>query len=70
VCLIKSAVPYSSDLTEAEKATMLSVMHSLNPAKKGGGRQTNRLCSGQTLLCRALGLKVPVLRASGVVPPT
>jgi len=38
---------------------MLETMHRLNPATSGGRRPPHRLCSGQTLLCRALGLRVP-----------
>ncbi len=36
----------------------IDVMHRLNPIN-GRMRPTERLCSGQTLLCRSLGLRVP-----------
>lgn len=34
-------------------------MHGLNPRKNGGLRETEKLCSGQTLLCKSLYLRVP-----------
>ena len=50
--LIKSAYPY---LTNSN----VSLMQSLNPqAKSGLPRPIDKLCKGQTLLCKALGLKV------------
>ena len=50
--LIKSGYPYLAD-------THLQVMQSLNPkAKSLCPRPIEKLCNGQTLLCRALGLKV------------
>jgi DNA-3-methyladenine glycosylase len=53
--LIKSAVPY---LLEKNVKAMIAKMRKLNPlgARK---RPLRQLCSGQTLLCRSLGLKVP-----------
>jgi len=54
--LIKSAYPYTDCLSGADS---IETMHMLNPAKNGGMRKTEKLCSGQTLLCRSLGLKVP-----------
>lgn len=53
--LIKSAVPVTDGLSPPET---LDIMHSLNPGPSGP-RPTTRLCSGQTLLCRSLDLKVP-----------
>lgn len=54
--LIKSGIPYR----EGSAPDMLSLMQKLNPIKKGEQyRKVDRLCSGQTLLCRSLGLKVP-----------
>ncbi|MBU1558523.1 MAG: DNA-3-methyladenine glycosylase [Gammaproteobacteria bacterium] len=50
--LVKSAVPYFDD-----NAQMIEMMRQLNPAKNGV-RSINKLCAGQTLLCRALNLKV------------
>lgn len=52
--LIKSGYPYG------DNAEMIALMKKLNPVKGDGReRQTEKLCSGQTLLCRSLGLKVP-----------
>ena len=55
--LIKSAFPY---LAEDNSAEMLSVMQKLNPAKNNSSkfRVVEKLCGGQTLLCRSLCLKV------------
>lgn len=53
--LIKSAVPY---LYEKHIETMIAAMRALNPLGDGK-RPLRRLCAGQTLLCRSLGLKVP-----------
>jgi DNA-3-methyladenine glycosylase len=51
--LIKSGVPASED------SEMLNIMKRLNPYKSDGReREIMRLCSGQTLLCRSLALKV------------
>ena len=61
-CLVKSGIPYLDDLSEAEAEHMLTVMHKLNPAANGGKRDNSKLCSGQTLLCASLGLKVVVRR--------
>ena len=36
----------------------LAAMHGLNPAAGGGSRERVRLCAGQTLLARALALRV------------
>lgn len=53
--LIKSGVPYTEDTSEE----MLVTMQRLNPHKNRQQlRSPQRLCSGQTLLCKALGLKV------------
>lgn len=53
--LVKAAYPYLSD--NADK--MLAVMQRLNPPKNGiGVRPLQRLCAGQTLLCKSLNLKV------------
>lgn len=52
--LIKSGYVFGDD------AEMIKLMKKLNPMKSDGReRETERLCSGQTLLCRSLGLKVP-----------
>lgn len=55
--LIKSGIPYLDRHTPQE---MLAMMHRLNPKKDGGLRPDKKLCSGQTLLCKSLGLKVRV----------
>ncbi len=54
--LIKSGRPF---LERAGSQKMLARMHRLNPLPDGSHRGDDRLCSGQTLLCRALGLRVP-----------
>ncbi len=54
--LIKSAFPWFDQ--QSPPAT-LQIMQKLNPVKGGGGkRPLEKLCAGQTLLCRALNLKV------------
>jgi len=53
--LIKSGVPY---IDQQSSNNMLEIMHELNPNKNGTRREDMKLCSGQTLLCRALNLKV------------
>jgi len=53
--LIKSAFPYDDELTHPDA---LSIMQTLNPTVSGQVRDTAKLCAGQTLLCRALDLKV------------
>lgn len=53
--LIKSAVIVEDRKTDADA---LQIMQSLNPLPSGQLRKPHLLCSGQTLLCRSLGLKV------------
>jgi DNA-3-methyladenine glycosylase len=53
--LIKSAQPWL-DAVSGEPA--LAAMQRNNPASDGSPRPPQRLCAGQTLLCKALGLKV------------
>jgi len=53
--LIKSAFPFI-DKTSPEKN--IKIMQQLNPAKDDSFRSIEKLCSGQTLLCKALNLKV------------
>lgn len=53
--LIKSGVVH---VDRRSPSHSVDVMHSLNPVN-GRRRALERLCSGQTLLCRSLGLKVP-----------
>ncbi len=54
--LVKSAIVYKDSATDKD---MISTMRQLNP-KRGGNkiRKPERLCSGQTLLCNSLNLKV------------
>jgi DNA-3-methyladenine glycosylase len=55
--LIKSAYPWVDELSgPASLAQMLLN----NPDARGRPRPSQKLCAGQTLLCKALGLKVPV----------
>jgi DNA-3-methyladenine glycosylase len=54
--LIKSAYPWTDALSGPDA---LARMQRLNPDAQGQPRPLARLCAGQTLLCRALGLKVP-----------
>jgi DNA-3-methyladenine glycosylase len=55
--LIKSAYPWVDDLSgPASLAQMLLN----NPDAQSRPRPSQKLCAGQTLLCKALGLKVPV----------
>jgi len=54
--LIKSAIAWQDAISGAES---LAQMQRNNPDASGAARPLARLCSGQTLLCRALGLKVP-----------
>lgn len=54
--LIKSGRPYEDEKTDPK---MLEIMHyNANHGRHKKPRSTERLCSGQTLLCQALGLKV------------
>ncbi|EJM51886.1 DNA-3-methyladenine glycosylase [Pseudomonas sp. GM48] len=55
--LIKSAYPWVDELSgPASLAQMLLN----NPDAQGHPRPSQKLCAGQTLLCKSLGLKVPV----------
>lgn len=53
--LIKSAQPW---LDPHSGAASLARMQANNPDAQGRPRPPERLCAGQTLLCKALGLKV------------
>ncbi len=53
--LIKSAHFYQDDFSDPRA---LDIMQALNPMPSGELRKAERLCAGQTLLCKALGLKV------------
>ena len=64
--LFKAGVPYcpapgirAGRRTSHDSAAMIDRMQRLNPMPDGRLRPPQRLCSGQTLLCRALGLRVP-----------
>lgn len=54
--LIKSAIPHRLHDVQDK---MLMHMQQLNPNKNGMPRPWHKLCAGQTLLCKALNLKVP-----------
>lgn len=55
--LIKAGLPM---VDERSPQAALDAMHRLNPAPDGRSRRADeRLCAGQTLLCRSLGLTVP-----------
>lgn len=54
--LIKSAIPFLDEKTAQKE---IEIMQGLNPQKnRKEFRAIEKLCSGQTLLCKALGLKV------------
>ena len=53
--LIKSAYPY---FDERSPPATLEIMQQLNPMNSGGPRPVEKLCNGQTLLCKSLDLKV------------
>ena len=55
--LIKSAYPW---VDEVSGPASLAQMLLNNPDAQGRPRPTQKLCAGQTLLCKALGLKVPM----------
>jgi DNA-3-methyladenine glycosylase len=54
--LIKSAYPW---LDAVAGPLALAHMQRLNPDARGAARPIEKLCAGQTLLCRSLALKVP-----------
>ena len=55
--LIKSAYPW---VDETSGPASLAQMLLNNPDANGRPRASQKLCAGQTLLCKALGLKVPM----------
>ena len=55
--LIKSAYPW---VDETSGPASLAQMLLNNPNADGSPRASQKLCAGQTLLCKALGLKVPM----------
>ncbi|KAF0867047.1 DNA-3-methyladenine glycosylase [Pseudomonas sp. LD120] len=54
--LIKSAYPWTDKLSGPAS---LAQMQLNNPDASGHPRPPQKLCAGQTLLCKAMGLKVP-----------
>ncbi|MBV2133680.1 DNA-3-methyladenine glycosylase [Pseudomonas sp. MAP12] len=54
--LIKSALPWQDAVSGPDS---LACMQANNPDRQGQPRPREKLCAGQTLLCRTLGLKVP-----------
>ncbi|MGE8154944.1 DNA-3-methyladenine glycosylase [Pseudomonas vancouverensis] len=54
--LIKSAYPW---VDEVSGPASLAQMLLNNPDAEGRPRPSQKLCAGQTLLCKAMGLKVP-----------
>jgi DNA-3-methyladenine glycosylase len=57
--LIKSAFPFVDKTADAETLrNLIDIMQGLNPTATGGKRPAEKLCSGQTLLCQSLDLKV------------
>lgn len=54
--LLKSGYPWLDDRAGPRA---LALMQRLNPDGQGAPRPPGKLCAGQTLLCRSLGLKVP-----------
>lgn len=53
--LIKSAFPFIDELSPENN---IKLMQQLNPANNGSLRPIEKLCAGQTLLCKSLNLKV------------
>jgi DNA-3-methyladenine glycosylase len=53
--LIKAAFPFIDELSPEKN---IKIMQQLNPAKDGSSRPIEKLCAGQTLLCKSLNLKV------------
>jgi DNA-3-methyladenine glycosylase len=53
--LIKSAFPFEDQATHPQA---IAIMQSLNPSATGEIRPPEKLCSGQTLLCQAMAIKV------------
>ncbi|MCF7824572.1 MAG: DNA-3-methyladenine glycosylase [Candidatus Marinimicrobia bacterium] len=54
--LIKSAFPLAHSEQDQES---VALMLANNPLKNGKPRPLEKVCAGQTLLCRAMGLRVP-----------
>ena len=57
--LIKSAYPYADNSSSSSSQDKnINIMQQLNPSASGDVRPAEKLCSGQTLLCQSLDLKV------------
>ena len=57
--LVKSAFPFADEAADSDTLnTIIEIMQQLNPTVAGGRRPLEKLCNGQTLLCRSLDLKV------------
>lgn len=56
--LIKSGYPYIDHPQHIHSAPAIKLMQQLNPAITGDLRPLEKLCKGQTLLCRSLKLRV------------
>tara|TARA_R110000764_G_scaffold112134_1_gene198855 strand:- start:6156 stop:6902 length:747 start_codon:yes stop_codon:yes gene_type:complete len=65
--LLKSAYPV---IDSVSGSASLQRMQQLNPNRDGSLRSEHRLCAGQTLLCRSLGIKVPDWNAQAFCPET
>jgi len=63
--LIKSGFPHIDQFSGPDA---LAIMQRLNPDAKGHPRKLEKLCAGQTLLCKSLGLKVPEWNAKQLEP--
>ena len=64
--LIKAGIPHPPEFEDSE---MLDRMQRRNPIN-GKPRNFYKLCSGQTLFCKSLGLKVPDWNRKRLVPGT
>jgi DNA-3-methyladenine glycosylase len=53
--LIKSGLAYSD---EKSPESSIEQMQKMNPKADGSPRPTDKLCSGQTLLCKSMGIKL------------
>ncbi|KAA6168029.1 DNA-3-methyladenine glycosylase [Pseudomonas marginalis] len=63
--LIKSAYPWVDEVSGPGSLTQMLLN---NPDASGRPRPAQKLCAGQTLLCKALGLKVPMWDAKRFDP--
>lgn len=63
--LIKGGAPFTDNTSPAET---LEIMRGLNPMPDGRMRPLKRLCAGQTLLCRSLGIKLTEWDGKRFVP--